>query len=81
MSPKDLSHPHACTPSQHDFLPTALPSRPAAAATYPPVDPAPLLAFKATFTNGAAVLADWSAATNPCLWSGVICERGVVTEL
>lgn len=42
---------------------------------------APLLAFRATFPNGASALPDWSNATSPCRWEGVICSGGQVVEL
>lgn len=42
-----------------------------------------LLAFKASFSNGGTVLADWTAGGNPCVgWYGVSCSSGGrVTDL
>ena len=42
-----------------------------------------LLAFKASYTNGDTVLADWQQGTNPCSgWTGVLCDNnGRVAEL
>ena len=49
-----------------------------------------LLAFKATFNNGAKILASWNASAPPCasvalngtsLWEGVNCTSGAVTKL
>lgn len=39
-----------------------------------------LLAFKATFSNGAR-LGSWKRGTNPCHWNRVKCTGGRVTEL
>ncbi len=52
-----------------------------------PTDGELLLAFKATFTNGEAVLASWNS-TEPCArvdtqgqstWQGVFCRDGFAT--
>ena len=45
------------------------------------MDPAPLLAFRASFANGAKALPDWSNASAPCRWEGVICDETGVVEL
>ena len=47
----------------------------------PPVDAAPLLAFRATFANAATALPSWDNATHPCSWEGVACNASGVVGL
>lgn len=44
-------------------------------------DEALLLGFKANFTNGAQVLADWLPGTDPCSWTGIACLAGQVQNM
>jgi len=42
-----------------------------------------LLALKAGFTNGGAVLTDWVSTTDPCdvPWNGITCDGDKVTQI
>jgi hypothetical protein len=40
-----------------------------------------MLQFRATFSNGAAVLDNW-AGDDPCTWTGISCDsKGAVTKM
>lgn len=48
-----------------------------------PADTQLLLDFKASFSNGAALLASWVPGTDPCAdkWQGIICSNGTLKEM
>lgn len=53
---------------------------PAASAAEKKVEADLLLAFKASFDNGDAILPSWRAGTDTCAWDGVSCGASGFVE-
>lgn len=73
------------TPAAFDAALAAALAAPVGGPTTQPAsqsDTDALLAFRASFSNGAEALPDWTNATSVCRWTGVTCNsEGRVTKM